>query len=148
MYGFTSRLSDFRISYFFDPIKKLKLVTFTSMNKIKACRENSCYSLANQQKSLCKNSINCSNTFNLRLVFKFPFGPLPWSLAEPIGTSKPTFLHKPEGKVGPIENLSGRYAMITDRMVYVHQAQVSNKTLGQLAMNLVDRISLSGMRAA
>ena len=38
--------------------------------------------------------------------------------------------------------------MIVDAMAYVQQSQVSNKTFGQLAMDLLDRILSVGMRAA
>ena len=51
-------------------------------------------------------------SLNMRSVFKFPLGPLPWSLAEPIGTlkktSKAALLHQLEGKVEPIENVKRR----------------------------------------
>ena len=47
----------------------------------------------------------------MRSVFKFPLGPLPWSLAEPIETlkktSKAALLHKLEGLMETIENVSG-----------------------------------------
>ena len=50
-------------------------------------------------------------SLNMRSVFKFPLGPLPWSLAEPIGTlkktSKAALLHKLEGPMETIENVSG-----------------------------------------
>ena len=47
----------------------------------------------------------------MRSVFKFPLESLPWSLAEPIGTlnktSKAALLHKLEGLMKTIENVSG-----------------------------------------
>ena len=150
----TSRLSNRTTAYFFDPIDKLNLVTFTSMNKIKTCRVNSKFIPLQASKNLfAKIALDAQiRSLNLRLVFKFPIGPLPWSLSEPIRTLKKTpkaaLLHKLEGKVKPIENEGGEYAMIIDGMVYVQQAQVSSKTFGQLAMDLLNRILLSGMRAA
>ena len=68
-------------------------------------------------------------SLNMRSVFKFPLGRLPWSLAEPIGTlkktSKAALLHKLEGPLEMIENVNGDYAMMFDEMAHVLQSQVS-----------------------
>ena len=82
----TSRLSNRTTAYFFDPIEKLNLVTFTSMNKIKTCRVNSKFIPLQASKNLfAKIALDAQiRSLNLRLVFKFPLGPLPWSLSEPI----------------------------------------------------------------
>ena len=65
----------------------------------------------------------------MRSVFKFPLGPLPYSLAEPIGTlkktSKAALIHKLEGTVEPIENVTGEYAMIFDGMAYMSNSHKS-----------------------
>ena len=150
----SSSLSNHKTAYFFDPIKKLNLATFTSMNKIKTCRVNSKVLPLQASKNLFAKIVLVFqiHSLNLRLVFKFPPGPLLWFLVEPIGTlkktSKASLLHKLEEKVEPIENVSGEYAMIIDGMMYVQQAQVSNKTFGQLARDLLNRILVSGMKAA
>ena len=72
------RLSNCRTAYFFYPIRKLKLVTFTSMNKIKTCRVNSkVISLQASKNLFAKMALVvqiCS--LKMRLVYKFPFGPL------------------------------------------------------------------------
>ena len=77
------------------------------------------------------------SSVNLRLVFRFPLGPLPWCLAEPIETlkktSKAALLHNLEGKVELTENVSAVYVMIVDGMVYVQQAP--NKIFDHLAMD-------------
>ena len=149
-----SRLSDERPTFVFDPIKKMKLATFTSMNKIKACKVNSKIIPVQASKELfAKISLVAQiRSLDMRSVFKFPLGPLPYSLAEPIGTlkktSKAVLIHKLEGTVEPIENVTGEYAMIFDGMAYVQQSQVSNKTFGQLAMDLLSRILSAGARAA
>ena len=48
----------------------------------------------------------------------------------------------------PIVNLSGKYALIVDRMTFVQQAQVSNKTFGRLAMDLLERILKAGIKSS
>ena len=88
----------------------------------------------------------------MRSVFKFPLGPLPWSLAEPIGTlkrtSKAALLHKLEGPVETIENVSRDYAMIFDGMAYVLQSQVTHKTFGKLSMDLLSKVLTIGISAS
>ena len=74
---------------------------------------------------------------------------MPWSLAEPLSklkkTSKAALLHKLEETVEPIVNVSGKYALIVDGMAFVQKGQVSNKTFGQLAMDLLERILKAGI---
>ena len=88
----------------------------------------------------------------MRSVFKFPLGPLPWALAETMGTLKKTFkatlLHKLEGPVEPLEEVSGDYAMVFDGMAYVQQSHVTNKTVGQLSTDLLQKILTTGSKAA
>ena len=62
------------------------------MNKIKTCRVNSKVIPLQASKNLfAKIALFAQiHSLNLRLVFKFPLGLLPWSLAEPIGTVKKT----------------------------------------------------------
>ena len=101
------RLSEKKIHCFFDPIKKKKLVTFTSMNKVKKCKVNSKIVPLQATKDLsAKISLVAQIRFlNMRVVFEFPLGPLSWSLAEPLGslkkTSKASLLCKLEGKWSP-----------------------------------------------
>ena len=56
-------------------------------------------------------------------------------------------MHKLEGNVEPLENLSGKYAMIFDGMACVQQSKVTNKTFGQLAMDLLTKVLSAGARA-
>ena len=143
-----------RTASIFDPIKKKTLANFTSMNKIKTCKVNSKVIPLQASKNLFAKIALVAQirSLNLRQVFKFPLGPMPWSLAEPLGTLKKTskaeLLHKPEGTVEPIVNVSGKYALIINGMAFVQQAQVSNKTFGQLAMDLLERILKAGMKAS
>jgi hypothetical protein len=138
----------------FDPIKKLKLSTFSNMNKIKTCKVNSKMIPTQASKELfAKISLVAQiRSLDMRSVFKFPLGPLPWSLADPIGTlkktSKAALMHKLEGPVEYLENVSREYAMIFDGMSYVQQSQVNHKTFGQLAMDLLSKILSAGARAA
>ena len=149
-----NRLSDKKINCFFDPIKKKNLGIFTSMNKVKKCKVNSKIVPLQSTKDLfAKISLVAQiRSLNMRVVFQFPLGPLPWSLAEPIGslkkTSKSSLLHKLEGKVEPLESLIGQHALIVDGMAYVQQSKVVNKTYGDFAKELLTRILGVGSRSA
>ena len=124
------------------------------MNKIKICKVNSKVIPLQASKNLFAKIALVSQirSLNLRQVFKFPVRPMQWSLGEPLctleKTSKAALLHKVEGTVEPIVNLSGKYALIVDRMTFVQQAQVSNKTFGRLAMDLLERILKAGIKSS
>ena len=141
-----NHLSDKKINCFLDPIKKKNLGTFTSMNKVKKCKVNSKIVPLQSTKDLFAKIALVAQirSLNMRVVFQFPLGPLPWSLAEPIGslkkTSKSSLLHKLEGKVEPLESLIGQHALIVDEMAYVQQSKVINKTFGDFAKELLTRI--------
>ena len=91
-------------------------------------------------------------SLDMRSVFKFPLGPLPWALAEPIGTlkktSKATLLHNLEGLVEPLARVSGDYAIVFDGMAYVQQSQVTNKTFGQLLTKILVEFFVSQWKNA
>ena len=74
-----SRLSNEKTICIFDPMKKMKLSTFSSMNKIKTCRVNSrIIPVQASTKLFAKVSLVAqTRSLNMRSVFKFPLGPLP-----------------------------------------------------------------------
>ena len=100
-----SRLSNEKTMCIFDPMKKMKLSTFSIMNKIKTCRVNSkIIPVEASKEPFAKVSLVAQiRSLNMRSVFKFLLWPLPWSLAESIGTlkktSKASLLHKLDGPV-------------------------------------------------
>ena len=66
----SSRLSNRRTAYFFNPIKTLNLATFTSMNKIKTCRINS--KIIHSKNFFATIALVYQiRSLNFRLVFKF-----------------------------------------------------------------------------
>ena len=103
------------------------------MNKIKTCKVNSKVIPLQASKNIFAKIglVAQIRSLNLRQVFKFSLG----TLKE---TSKAALLHKLEETVEPIVKVSGKYALIVDGMAFVQQAQVSNKTFGQLAMDLLE----------
>ena len=87
-----SRLQEESLKSFFDPIKERKLVTFAKMYKIKTCKvNNKLIPLQTTKDLFARISLIAQNrSIDLKAVFQFPLGPLPWSLAEPIGTLRKT----------------------------------------------------------
>ena len=65
--------------YYFDPIRKMKLATFSNMKKVKPCKVNSKVVPLQATKDLfAKISLVVQiRYFDLRSIFKFPLGPLP-----------------------------------------------------------------------
>jgi len=51
-------------------------------------------------------------------------------------TLKASLIHKVEGKVDPIEGISGRFALIVDGMTFVQQIKVTDKRYGEFAIIL------------
>ena len=88
----------------------------------------------------------------MRVLFEFPLGTLPWSLAEAPRSmkkiSEASFLHKVEGNVESLENLNGQHALIVDGMAYVQQSKVVNQTFGDFANDLLQRILVVGARSS
>ena len=82
------RLSHKREKSFYDPLKKLKLKTFTSMRKSKeyTCKNKIVTLQANKDIFMKLAIIAQRRSVNLKLLFTYPLGPLPLSLAEPDGT--------------------------------------------------------------
>ena len=147
------RLGKERAKCFYDPIKLMKLGTFTTMNKTKNCKVKSKIVPLQATKDLfVKISFVAQiRSIDMISIFQFPLGPLPWSLAEPIGslkkTSKAALLHKLEGKVHPIESIQGPHTLIVDGMAYVQQTKVADKMFGDFALDLLQRILVIVVRA-
>ena len=140
------RLSPEAEKSFFDPIKKQKLKTFTTMSKIKTFKvKDKTIPLKASSEIFSKIAIIAQKrSVDLKTVFCYPLGPLPWSLADAMGTlkktSKAALMHKLEGKIEPTEQIEGDYAMIIDGMAYVQQANVKNITYAEFATNLLQTI--------
>ena len=122
------------------------------MNKVKKCKVNSKIVPLQATKDLFAriSLVAQIRSFDMRVIFEFPLGPLPWSLAEPLGslkkTSKSSLLHKLEGKVEPLESLNGNHALIVDGMAYVQQSKVVNKTFGKFRSRPIGKNFSSGFQ--
>ena len=119
---------------FYDPLKKRKLKTFTTMNKSKEYKwKEKVVTLQANKEIFCKLAIIAQKIYvDLAALFKYPLGPLPLALAEPNGTLKKTvkssLLHKFEEDVDPAATIIGTYAFIADGLACIRQLKVSKST--------------------
>ena len=133
-------------------MKKLKLITFFNMKKVKPWKVNSnIVPLQATNDLLAKISLVAQIiSFDLKSIFKFPLAHLPWALAEPNSAlkkiSKASLLHKIKSKVEPLGSLHGEQVLIRNGMTHVPQCKTYNKTLGQFAMDLFSRILVAGKK--
>ena len=95
----------------FDPIKKSKLGTFKSINKIKVCKtKNKILSLTSTRDLFSKIAIiSQKRSVDLKTLFNYPLEALPLSLSEADGTFKKSpksaLLHKVEQYVESVSDL-------------------------------------------
>ena len=84
--------------------------------------------------------IGQQRNIDLKTVFGYPLGPIPWSLVGPLGeikkTQKISLLHEFEKGVEPaVDDIDERFCHIFDAMAVVQKARAF-KTFGDLAMDL------------
>ena len=88
---------------------------------------------------------------DLKGVFKYPLGPLPWSLSGVVGelrkTNKVAILHQLEKDTTPLSHPPYNHAAIIDGMAAIQKAKARGLTLQQFADDLLQFI-ISGSRLA
>ena len=130
----------------FDPIKKSKLGTFKSINKIKVCKtKNKILSLTSTRDLFSKIAIiSQKRSVYLKTLFNYPLEVLPLSLSEADGTLKKTpksaLLHKLEQDVEPVSDLPIGCAILMDGMALVRQIKTTKMTHSQFATVLLKNV--------
>ena len=147
------RLSDEAKVSIYDPIKKLKLQTFSSLRrsiKVK-CKDKTIQIKATRNLFGQIAIIMQKRDLDLKEVFKYPLGPFPWALAGVMGdlkkTNKATLLNEFEKLTEPLDSLPDDYASIFDGMAIVQKARATGLTFGELAHQTFQSI-LSSSRGA
>lgn len=88
---------------------------------------------------------------DLKLLFRYPLGPMPLSLAEPDGilkkTVKSSLMHKFEEDLDPVTSIIGNYAFIADGMACICQLKALKSTYAEFAVNLLNFIFSQSMSA-
>ena len=130
----------------FDQIKKSKLGTFKSINKIKVCKtKNKTMSLTSTRDLFSKIAIiSQKRSVYLKTLFNYPLEVLPLSLSEADGTLKKTpksaLLHKLEQDVEPVSDLPIGCAILMDGMALVRQIKTTKMTYSQFATVLLKKV--------
>jgi hypothetical protein len=146
------RLSDDAILSFFDPIKKMKVPGFI-VNKKKICKTRSKVVAIESSKNLFSKIaiIAQKRSIDMKLLFMYPLGSVPLSLAEPDGTLKKTaksvLLHKLEGSMEPIVEIPAGCAYIVDGMAAVRQMKTAQLTYRAFAQGFLKHILSVGRNA-
>ena len=146
------RLSDNAKKSFFDPIKKMNMPSF-SMRKKKLCKtQRKIVTIESSQNLFSKISIIAQKrSIYLKVLFRYPLGSVPLSLAEADGTLKKTvksaLLHKIEANVEPLTEVPERCTFIVDGMAAVRQFKCSQLTYRDFAVGFLKQVLSMGRKA-
>lgn len=149
----SERLGIEPVKSFFDPIKKIKLASFSNLNKTKTCKtKDKVFSLKMSKDLFAKVAIIAQKrSVDLKALFRYPLGPLPLALAEMDGSLKKTvkssLFHKLEGSNSFSDDYPVNYAIIVDGMATVRQMKVTKLTYKEFAKKLLGCVISSGKMA-
>ena len=124
---------------FYEPVKKLNLHTFQNITKVvKVSVKDRMVPIKSHRYLFGQMSIIMQQRdVDLKNVFSYPLGPLPWSLTGPVGelrkTNKVSLLHKLEKGVKSLVEPPNNHAAIIDGMAVVQKFKPNGLTFKQLA---------------
>ena len=140
------RLLEERNISLFDKIKKRNIFSFSKLVKHSKNRIKDREVILTADKNLFGkiSIIMQKRIIDLKTIFCYPLGPLPWSLCSPLGNlkknNKASLLHKLEGPVIPTSLNDDDNACVIDGMALVRQSKVSDLTFGLLARQLLKTV--------
>ena len=139
------RLGKNRSKSFFDPIHKLKLASFeTKSVKSKVTKEKNIELKADKNVFSMMTIVAQTRQLDMKKVFSYPLGPVPWALATSSGsmrkTNKALLAQALEKMSTPVETLSGNIVAIVDAMSIVHKVKGNQKTFGELSKEIFNKI--------
>lgn len=133
---------------FFNPIKKLKLKTFSEEKKVKKISVGNAELLLKADRKLFSTMVLIAQNrkLNMKEVLQHELGPVPWSLANGDGTMKKTtkaalgkyFESKQQG-TSDISNDTPNAAVI-DGMALLHKINGDNRTFEDLSMSILKSV--------
>ena len=128
-----------------DPLKKLKLGTFSSMKKVVKVQTNGKTVQFSAQSNIFGKVaiVQQRRDIDLKKVFCYPLGPVPWALADATGgmmkTSKSTLMHHLEKGTTNVDEVPKPYGLVIDVMALVRQTQYIGLTFNEFADSLLNR---------
>ena len=148
------RLTDQKVD-FFDPIKKLKLGTFAKLIKktVKVMKSGQVAQFSAQSNIFGKIAlIQQLRPLNLKEVFSYPLGPIPWALAtssgEMVKTSKSALMHHIEKGATHLQRVQKPFAAVIDGMALVRKVKPSGHTYDSYADEVLKAAILTSGEAA
>ena len=148
------RLDENAVIEFFQPIKNMKLKTFTDIKKSSKVSVKDKIVPMRADSNLFGQLALIMQTGNLDLkeVFEYPLGPFPWSLSGVMGllrkTNKSSLMHWLENDVDSEESVEGRFATVFDGMAIIQSVNPNGKTFGDLLKQLLKTVMSLGKDSA
>ena len=128
---------------FYEPIKRLKLGTFTKMMKRSVkTKDGKIVQFSTQSEIFGKIAIiQQTRKLDLKQIFCYPLGPVPWSLATSAGelvkTNKSTLMHELEKGPTCVDITPAPVATIIDGMAMVRKMKNAGLTFTEFADQLL-----------
>ena len=133
---------------FFDTLKKLKLKTFKDLRAVKKVRTKDAILPMRLDRAVFVRMalIGQFRKIDMRTVFSFPLGPLPWALADPYGfprkTTKASLAQQLEKGVHVTENYPANATAIYDGMAVLQKFKPpAGATFGLVADKLFNLLT-------
>ena len=128
---------------FYEPLKRLKLRSFTKLKKKSVkTKEGKIIQFSAQSAIFGKIAIiQQKRKLDLKEIFRFPLGPIPWSLAtstgELIKTSKTSLMHEAEKGATCVDAIPSPFATKLDGMAMVRKFKNAALTFNTFADELL-----------
>ena len=125
---------------FYEPIKKLKLSTFSNLKKSVKIKIQDKIVQLTAEKSVFGRIAMMSQHRNIDMkeIFASPLGPVPWALADSMGTLKKTnkaiLMHKLEKNAEPNEEVLSNTCTVIDGMVLVRKIKTAGFTYEEFTL--------------
>ena len=122
-----SRCSSLPTANFFDPLRKMKLKSFKDLKTITKIRTKDLVLPLQMDRALFVRMalLGQFRKIDVKTVFTFPLGPLPWSLADPYGlprkTNKSNISQQPERRIEVTERYPENATTIFDGMAVLQK---------------------------
>ena len=131
---------------FYEPIKKLKLSTFSKLKKSVKIKIQDKIVQFTAEKNIFGRIAMMSQHRNIDMkeIFAFPLGPVPWALADSMATLKKTneaiLMHELEKNAEPNEEVLSNTCTVIDGMALVRMIKRAGLTYEEFALKLLNTV--------
>ena len=120
-------------SDFFDPLKKTKLKSFKNLRAVRKVHNNDLVFPLRMDRDIFARMalLGQFRQIDMKIVFTYPLGPLPWSLADPYGlpgkTVKAKLSQQLEQRIPVTEKYPENATSIFDGMVVLQKLKIPSE---------------------